>query len=83
MWHKARAKPSQNGAGWPRVLGQLAMCWRLFKFHSTYVSRKVGARGIQCESWCGHETWPPSHPRCPASLTSGPSLAALSAKALS
>jgi hypothetical protein len=45
MWHKARAQPSQSGAGRPHLLGRPARCWRLFKFCFDNVSRMVGAWG--------------------------------------
>jgi hypothetical protein len=48
MWHKSRAQSSVSGAGRPHLLGRPARCWRLFKLHFANVSRKVGARGIQC-----------------------------------
>jgi hypothetical protein len=48
MWHKARAQPSQSGAGQHRLLGRPARCWRHFNFRFTNVSKRVGARGIQC-----------------------------------
>jgi hypothetical protein len=42
MSHKAWAQPSQGVAGRP------AMCWRISRNRFVYMSRRGGAKGMQC-----------------------------------
>jgi hypothetical protein len=48
MWHKAQAQPSQGVAGRPHHLGRPAMCWHFSRNRFVYVSRRGGAKGVQC-----------------------------------
>jgi hypothetical protein len=65
MWQKARAQPSQGGAGWPGFgANEITLSTRVMLSWSEEDSR--------WESRCGHETCPPGHPRWLADLTSGP-----------